>query len=180
MTIFLTSEWRSASMSDFIENPLYEVFHERLENIWRGRGNRNRPSSKQLLKVFKYILEHGELRSGLILCISLLVGRWRWVKNDVFRDSLPEPSTHGGHGVAGASFCIRTRRESIPVCGGVLQRKITFEGMANSRGQMSKNWHVRLCAPPFRCFVRKLELIRSKTKQIIEFSLLVHHVSRWG
>ena len=52
---------------------------------------------------------------------------------------------HGGHGLAGASFCIRPRRESIPLWGGILQRKITFGGMANSRGQISKNWHV--CTP---------------------------------
>ena len=70
---------------------------------------------------------------------------WGQMTNAQIRKECPMPDevcsimlAHGGHGLAGASFCIRTRRESIPVCGGVLQRKITFEGGANSREMLSK------------------------------------------
>ena len=71
---------------------------------------------------------------------------------------------HRGHGLASTTFCILCRRESIPLRACVLQRKITFEGGANSRENISENCPILLCKTIMSNSLQKLGSIRSKTK----------------
>ena len=71
---------------------------------------------------------------------------------------------HRGHGLASTTFCILCRRESIPLRACVLQRKITFEGGANSRGNIPENCPILLCKTIIPNSLQKLGSICSKTK----------------
>ena len=71
---------------------------------------------------------------------------------------------HRGHGLASTTFCILCRRESIPLRACVLQRKITFEGGANSRENISENCPILLCKIIMSNSLQKLGSICSITK----------------